>query len=128
MARPAANIEVPFDMLFPLLVYYMAQVQDTELGGEYGDELNWGKIVEALDCQRKLSVSYEQLESLIYSYKMGVLDKRQPFRWLMHYYAANYSDVMKSFRHLYPDLFKEEADGEIVLIGVETTSPNQEAQ
>jgi hypothetical protein len=115
--RPPKNIEIPFDMLFPLLVYYFAQVQDKRLGGEYSAELSWPKIISAIDIQRKISVSYDQLDSLIYSFKVGILDKRPPFFWIFRHCEKNYQPLMEKFKQFYPDLFREERDGEIVLIG-----------
>ncbi len=124
--RPPKNVEIPFDLLFPLLVFYFAQLQDKNLGGEYSPELNWAKVMHTIDIQRRISIPYEQLDSMIYSFKCGVLDKRSPLGWLSDYKEENYRPLMSAFKILYPDLFREEEDGEIILIG--NINPNEASE
>lgn len=124
--RPPGEIEVPFDLLFPMLVYYFAQTEDVDgVGGEWGRELNWPKMMAVIDCQRKITLTYAQLDSLIYSYKMGVVDHRRPFQHIHKFIAGSYLPLMQKLKDMHPDLFKEEADGEIQLIGTDPADTNK---
>lgn len=116
MAKPRKRVELPFDLLFPLLVYYFAQLVDKDLGGEYSLDLSWKGVCKAIDCQHKISLSSQQLESLIYSYKQGVVDRRRPFK-SMTYMAKSYGWIMRELQKEIPEMFKVERDNEIVLIG-----------
>ncbi len=116
MAKPRERVEIPFETLFPLLVYYFAQLVDKDIGGEYSLDLSWRGICKVIDCQHKISVSSKQLESLIYTYKQGVVDRRRPFK-AMTYMAKSYQWQMRQLQYDLPHMFKTERDGEIVLIG-----------
>lgn len=107
---------MPFELFFPLLVYYFAQVTDKEIGGEYGLDLNWSGISQIIDQSKTIRLSHSQLESLLYSFKNGVMDKRRPFR-ILSYYAKNYYPMMKKLKNRFPHAFKQDQDDEIQLIG-----------
>lgn len=117
MARPRKTVFIPFDVLFPMLVYYFAQVVDKEMGGEWSADLSWNKLCDFIDEKTKIQLTRNQLESLIYSFKTGVADKRKPFANIVKYYTPNYRGQMEKLRYLYPDHFREEVDGEIILTG-----------
>lgn len=116
MARPPKTVDIPFDLLFPLLVYYYAQLRDRTTGGEWSTNLSWDGLCQEISASKPITLSYEQLESLLYSYRAGVMDRARPFK-VMGYMAKNYRPLMEKLLYFCPDLFKEEKDGEIVMIG-----------
>lgn len=73
-------------------------------------------MCEAIDCSEAITVSRDQFESLLYSYRMGVMDRKKPFKILFST-ARNYLPLMKDLKQMLPNVFKEEPDGEIILQG-----------
>lgn len=116
MVEPAKNFQISFSLLFPLLVYYFAQLKDKQIGGEYSLDCSWGDICQTIDLSGKIKVSRPQLQNLIYAYKMGVVDRRRPFR-IITQLAKNYDMVMRGLKQEHPHMFKEDPDHEILMIG-----------
>lgn len=113
---PPKTVDVPFQLLFPLLLYYYAQKMDEKLGGEYSTDCSWEETCDAIDHSRTARLTYEQFANLLYVYQVGVMDKRKPFKAL-NYRAKNYMPLMSKFYYWCPDLFRKDRDGHIILVG-----------
>lgn len=99
-----------------MLCYYYAQLLDTKLGGEWSLDDSWPSLSKAVDVSDAITVSRSQFESLLYSYKLGIMDKRRPFK-ICNQFQKTYLNLLKELKAHLPDVLKEEKDGEILIHG-----------
>lgn len=112
MSRPNNDIRLPFQLLFPLLVFYYAAIKDKRNQGEYSTDMTWEGLCAHLEKRWMPKLTRSQFESLVYNYKVAVADKRRPWQILKEY-EKNYIPLLKQLQALYPHLLKELPDGEI---------------
>lgn len=115
MARTPDLVNIKLQELMLLLTYRWAAVNSPVLG-ELGVEPH-ESILNDIDRQSDLQVTPAQLADLVYHMKMAILDKTEPAK--LRFTVKNYNKIMRKLKSQAPNLFKELATGEVVMVELE---------
>jgi len=120
MARPPKTVTVSLQNIFPLLLYYYAAVNDKRHQGEYSTDWTWESLCRVIDDQLGggIKLSPVQLSHLLYNYKIATYDKRIP-TGAVKLVSREYLKNMKALMKECPNLFKKDADNDVVMVDVD---------
>lgn len=110
--RYKAQVSVKLhDISLLLMSYYAFHNTPMELG-ECRDDGTYQDLCRDIDIQSEVWVTPKQLYDLIWYYKQAVVERVKFFKCTM---PRNYQPMLLSLKRSNPELFKEDADGEIVM-------------
>jgi hypothetical protein len=115
MARTPDTVNIRLHDLMVLLMYRWAAT-NSPLIGELG-EATYDETVSAIDTQSKLEITPMQLADLIYHMKECVFGRVKPVK--LDFRIKNYNRIMRRLKSTAPNMFKETAAGEVVMVELE---------
>jgi hypothetical protein len=114
MARTAEFVHIPLHELMLLLNYRWA-ASNSEIG-DLGNK-PYETLVAEINMQSKVELTAEQLADLIYHMKEVIFERVKPAPLALS--LKNHNQVMRRLKSYVPNLFKETAQGEIVMVNYE---------